>query len=120
MSPFTAGGYTATEVFDHTSTLRSWRRSSASTVPNVSDWRRSVTGDMTSALALGQPANPSPPVLPPASLTVPLVDEQVVVNALAGTFDEGFAYPPPTPNAMPAQEATPPRPRRPNLDEGRP
>jgi phospholipase C len=109
MSPFTRGGYVASEVFDHTSTLRLLETLFGVPVPNVSDWRRRVTGDMTSALALGQPANPTAPTLPDASLVVPLVDEQIVVNALTGTFDEGIAYPPPTSNVMPAQEAGPPR-----------
>ena len=68
---------------------------------------------MTSALALGQPAQPVPPVLPDASLVVPVVDEEVVVNALTGTFDEGFSYAPPPANAMPVQETTPPRPAPP-------
>jgi hypothetical protein len=65
---------------------------------------------MTSALALGKPHDPSIPTLPDASLVEPLVDEQVIVNALTGTFDEGIAYPPPTQNVMPAQETTPNRP----------
>ena len=113
MSPFTVGGYTATEVFDHTSTLLLLETLFGVPVPNVSDWRRATVGDMTSALALGKPAQPIPPVLPDASLAVPVVDEEVVVNALTGTFDEGFAYPPPTQNVMPVQETTPPRPAPP-------
>jgi phospholipase C len=113
MSPFTMGGYKATEVFDHTSTLFLHEKLFGVTVPNVSNWRRGIVGDMTSALALGKPAQPFPPVLPDASLTVPLVDEEVVVNALTGTFDEGFTYVPPTQNDMPVQETTPARPAPP-------
>ena len=82
-------------------------------VPNVSQWRREAVGDLTSALALGRPAQPTPPTLPDASLVVPVVDEEVVVNALTGTFDEGFTYAPPTANVMPAQETTPARPAPP-------
>jgi phospholipase C len=113
MSPFTTGGYAATEVFDHTSTLLLLEKLFGVPAPNVSEWRRSTVGDMTSALALGQPAQPVPPVLPDASLVVPVVDEEVVVNALTGTFDEGFSYAPPPANAMPVQESTPPRPAPP-------
>jgi phospholipase C len=113
MSPFTRGGYTATEVFDHTSTLLLLEKLFGVTAPNVSEWRRGIVGDMTSALALGRPAQPVPPVLPDASLVVPVVDEEVVVNALTGTFDEGVAYAPPSENTMPVQEATPPRPAPP-------
>jgi phospholipase C len=113
MSPFTTGGYTATEVFDHTSTLFLLEKLFGVTVPNVSDWRRGAVGDLTSALALGKPAQLAPPVLPDASLAVPVVDEEVVVNALTGTFDDGFTYAPPTRNDMPAQETRPPRPAPP-------
>jgi phospholipase C len=113
MSPFTAGGYTATDVFDHTSTLLLLEKLFGVAAPNVSEWRRRTVGDMTSALALGQPAQPVPPVLPDASLVVPVVDEEVVVNALTGTFDEGFSYAPPPANAMPVQETTPHRPAPP-------
>ena len=114
MSPFTTGGYCAAEVFDHTSTLLLIEKLFGVPVPNVSAWRRSTVGDLTSALALGQPAQPLPPTLPVASLAVPVVDEEVVVNALTGTFDEGFSYPPPTENVMPVQESSPPRPAPPN------
>ena len=113
MSPFTTGGYMATDVFDHTSTLLLLEKLFGVTAPNVSAWRRRTVGDMTSALALGQPAHPLAPLLPDASLTVPVVDEEVVLNALTGTFDEGFAYAPPSQNAMPVQERTPPRPAPP-------
>jgi len=113
MSPFTMGGYTATEVFDHTSTLFLLEKLFGVTVPNVSNWRRGTVGDLTSALALGKPAQAVPPILPDASLTVPVVDEEVVVNALTGTFDDGFTYAPPTRNDMPVQEASPPRPAPP-------
>ena len=113
MSPFSMGGYMATEVFDHTSTLRLLERLFDVPVPNVSQWRREAVGDLTSALALGRPAQPTPPTLPDASLVVPVVDEEVVVNALTGTFDEGFTYAPPTANVMPVQETTPARPAPP-------
>ena len=114
MSPFTIGGYCAGEVFDHTSTLLLIEKLFGVPVPNLSAWRRSTVGDLTSALALGQPAQPAPPTLPVASLVVPVVDEEVVVNALTGTFDEGFSYPPPTANVMPVQESSPPRPAPPD------
>jgi phospholipase C len=110
MSPLTRGGFVATEVFDHTSTLRLMETLFGVPVPNLSAWRRSVTGDMTSALSLGRPADPSVPQLPDASLVAPMVDEQVIVNALFGTDDEGIPYPPPTENIMPTQETTPNRP----------
>ena len=90
MSPFTQGGFRATEVFDHTSTLRLMETLFGVEVPNLSAWRRSVTGDMTSALALGQPPATTVPSLPAAPLVEPTVDEQIILNSITGTFDEGF------------------------------
>jgi phospholipase C len=113
MSPFTRGGFVSSDVFDHTSTLRLVETLFDVEVPNLSDWRRRTTGDMTSALALGRSPDRSIPSLPKANLTVPLVDEQVIVNALVGTFDHGLPYPPPTQNVMPSQEILPLRPAPP-------
>ena len=113
MSPFTQGGFRATEAFDHTSTLRLIETLFGVEVPNLSAWRRSVTGDMTSALALGQPPATTVPSLPAAPLVDPTVDEQIILNAITGTFDYGDPYPPPLENTMPAQETTPSRPTPP-------
>jgi phospholipase C len=109
MSPFTRGGYLAGDTFDHTSTLRFIETRFGVTVPNLSAWRRSVTGDFTSALALGQAAVTAKPSLPAAPLTNLQVDEEVIANALLGTFDAGIPYPPPTTNVMPTQALTPAR-----------
>ncbi|HEY2214970.1 MAG TPA: alkaline phosphatase family protein [Acidimicrobiales bacterium] len=110
ISPFTRGGYVASDIFDHTSTLKLLETLFGAEAPNISAWRRKTVGDMTSALSLGQAPDASKPNLPDASLLVPLVDEQVIANALLGFFDDGFSYPPPTSNTMPVQETTPKRP----------
>jgi phospholipase C len=52
ISPWTAGGWVASETFDHTSTLRFLERITGVTIPNISDWRRKTFGDLTSALGL--------------------------------------------------------------------
>ena len=70
----------ASQTFDHTSTLWLIETLFGVEVPNLSAWRRGITGDLTSALAL------------------------------AGTLDVGIPYPLPTTNSMPAQETTPARP----------
>ena len=110
VSPFSRGGLLCPDVFDHTSLLRFIEARFGVEVPNLSAWRRSVTGDMTSALALGRRPDTSVPRLPGASLGDLKVAEQAVLDALAGTFDVGIPYPAPTVNSMPAQEAGPPRP----------
>jgi phospholipase C len=110
VSPFSRGGYLSSQVFDHTSTLRFIETRFGVGVPNLSAWRRKVTGDLTGALNLTTGAHTGVPPLPATSLGDPKVAEQAVLNALAGTLDVGIPYPLPTSNAMPTQEKTPPRP----------
>ena len=115
MSPFTRGGFVAHDTFDHTSTLRLIETLFGVPVPNLTTWRRGVTGDLTSALALGQPADRTVPSLPDTTLGLldPKVQEQAVINSLLGTVDHGVPYPPPTKNVMPVQETSPARPTPP-------
>ncbi len=69
MSPFTRGGFLASDTFDHTSTLRFIETRFGVTVPNLSAWRRGAVGDLTAALALGQaPVDAHAAPLPPAPL----------------------------------------------------
>jgi phospholipase C len=110
VSPFSRGGHVCSDVFDHTSLLRFIEARFGVEVPNLSRWRRSVTGDMTSALALGRPPVTAVPALPATSLGEQSAAEQAVLDALAGTLAVGIPYPPPARNAMPGQESAPPRP----------
>jgi phospholipase C len=98
------------DVFDHTSLLRFIETRFGVEVPNLSAWRRSVTGDLTSALALGRKPDLAVPPLPEASLGDLKVAEEAVLNSIAGTIGKGIPYPVPAANSMPAQEPTPPRP----------
>jgi len=110
VSPFSRGGYLSSQTFDHTSTLRFIETRFGVEVPNLSAWRRRVTGDLTGALNLAAPGDNAVPALPPTSLGDTSVAEQAVLNALAGALDVGIPYPLPSRNAMPAQEKTPDRP----------
>jgi phospholipase C len=49
VSPWTVGGWIATEAFDHTSALRFLERFTGVEEPNISEWRRRTFGDLTSA-----------------------------------------------------------------------
>ncbi|MFE2055696.1 phosphocholine-specific phospholipase C [Streptomyces sp. NPDC059446] len=49
VSPWTVGGHVCSEVFDHTSVIRFLERWTGVKEPNIGDWRRRVTGDLTSA-----------------------------------------------------------------------
>jgi phospholipase C len=110
VSPFSRGGYVCSEVFDHTSLLRFIEKRFGVEVPNLSAWRRSVTGDLTAALALANPPQTVVPPLPATSLGQTNVAEQAVLDALAGTLDVGIPYPLPASNSMPSQETAPKRP----------
>lgn len=55
ISPFSTGGYVASQVFDHTSMLRFLETRFNVEVPNLSAWRRETTGDLTSALDMNNP-----------------------------------------------------------------
>jgi phospholipase C len=111
ISPFSRGGYLCSDTFDHTSLLRFIETRFGVTVPNLSAWRRGVTGDMTTALDLVNPPNTSVPSLPKTSIYGDLkVIEEAVLNALTGTEDVGIPYPLPTSNSMPSQMKTPTRP----------
>jgi phospholipase C len=80
VSPWTRGGYVATEVFDHTSTIKFLEIWAAYlgkpfTCPNISDWRRSIAGDLTSAIDFANP-QPGPAVFPD-----PLAEQPVSITA---------------------------------------
>ncbi|MEZ0112092.1 phospholipase C [Catenulispora sp. EB89] len=80
VSPWTRGGHVASEVFDHTSTIRFLEVWAASlgkpfTCPNISDWRRSIAGDLTSAIDF---AHPQPG---PATFPDPLAEKPVSITA---------------------------------------
>ncbi|HEX3490083.1 MAG TPA: alkaline phosphatase family protein [Streptosporangiaceae bacterium] len=111
ISPFSRGGYRCSATFDHTSTLRFIETRFGVEVPNLSAWRRSVTGDMTAALNLTTAPDNNVPSLPSTSIPGDTsVAEQAVLNALAGSLDVGIPYPIPDSNSMPSQETTPARP----------
>ncbi|KXB50110.1 phospholipase C, phosphocholine-specific [Corynebacterium parakroppenstedtii] len=65
VSPWSVGGYRCSEVFDHTSAshfLEAWKGIS---VPTVSRWRRTISGDLTSAFDFSHPQPFTPASHPP-------------------------------------------------------
>jgi phospholipase C len=49
VSPWSRGGQVCSELLDHTSVVRFVEKRFGVREPNISDWRRSVTGDLSSA-----------------------------------------------------------------------
>jgi phospholipase C len=61
VSPWTVGGFVNSEVFDHTSVIRFLETRFGVAEPNISAWRRAVTGDLTSAFDFSNGAVPALP-----------------------------------------------------------
>jgi phospholipase C len=127
VSPYSRGGYVCSDTFDHTSLLRFLETRFGAEVPNLSAWRRSVTGDLTSAFNFVKtdttvPSLPQPTLSDsrvtgstcatsaPVSL---LTDTTNSLKTLEETFVATYPVPAP-PQAQPGQEAgTPKRPSGP-------
>ena len=76
VSPWTVGGWVASEAFDHTSVLQFLERFTGVPNGNISDWRRDTFGDLTSAFQFhrrGQGA----PSLPPTAAQLALAEQEV-------------------------------------------
>jgi phospholipase C len=95
-SPFARGGFVCSDTFDHTSTLRFLEARFGVEVPNLTPWRRSVTGDLTSAFNFAGP-DASVPALP----ATPLINAQVLSCVATLT---GKSYPIPPNGGIPPQE----------------
>ncbi len=60
VSPWSRGGQVCSELFDHTSVVRFVEKRFGVREPNISAWRRSVTGDLTSAFDFTHPGADAP------------------------------------------------------------
>ena len=99
ISPWSKGGFVSSEVFDHTSIIRFIEqrfgpKNPALVEPNITAWRRTVTGDLTSAFNFATPND--------AIVKLPSTASYVPPNQ-----DRYDSYVPAVPavQALPAQEA---------------
>jgi phospholipase C len=60
VSPWTRGGWVNSQLFDHTSVIRFLERRFGVVEPNISPWRRAVTGDLTSMFDFADPEGAVP------------------------------------------------------------
>lgn len=74
ISPWSKGGYVCSEVFDHTSVIRFIEARFGVGEPNITSWRRAISGDLQSAFDFSRP-NASRPALPDTSDYRRQVDE---------------------------------------------
>jgi phospholipase C len=73
-------GFVSNDTFDHTSTLRFLETRFGAEVPNLSRWRRSATGDLTSAFNFVK-VDTSVPALPQPSA----VDNRITMSSCAAS-----------------------------------
>ncbi|TDW94351.1 phospholipase C [Kribbella pratensis] len=88
VSPWTVGGHVNSQVFDHTSVLRFLELWTGVREPNISSWRRTVCGDLTSTFDFDR------------SYRQPSVDKPGPVPAPINRWHPA----PPTDQAVPPQE----------------
>jgi phospholipase C len=63
VSPWTAGGYVCSQLFDHTSVLQFLEQFTGVREANISDWRRATFGDLSAAFRFND-VTKKPPDLP--------------------------------------------------------
>jgi phospholipase C len=95
ISPFSRGGFVSSDLFDHTSVLRFLETRFGAEVPNLSAWRRSAVGDLTSAFNFAKPDRSIPNL--PSTLPALQQEIQQCIANLAGT----------TPYAVPGVQTSP-------------
>ncbi|GAA3049789.1 hypothetical protein GCM10020000_33020 [Streptomyces olivoverticillatus] len=81
ISPWSRGGWTNSQVFDHTSVLRFLERVTGVREPNISAWRRAVCGDLTSCFDFTRP-DYSVPSLPDTKELVRKADQSAKLPAV--------------------------------------
>ena len=95
ISPWTTGGWVCSEPFDHTSVLQFLEKFTGVREANISDWRRSAFGDLTSAFRFSEGRKPAP-MLPDTVGTMNLA-RYTSVNLPSPTLPAGDQH-------MPEQE----------------
>jgi len=105
ISPWSKGGYVNSQVFDHTSLIRFLEQRFGPDNPslveaNITEWRRTVTGDMTSCFNFRTPNTVVVPPLPTTEAFAP----PGVADIAAGTRFDDYVPVPPTSSAVPRQE----------------
>jgi phospholipase C len=105
VSPFSRGGYVCSDTFDHTSQLRFLETRFGVTAPNITAWRRSVTGDLTSTLHVGSPDSSVPRLPVTLGRSDPAVKSECQPSQLIEyDITTPAPYPVPTSQSMPTQE----------------
>jgi phospholipase C len=105
ISPWSKGGYVNSQVFDHTSLIRFLeqrfgRDNPALIESNITQWRRTVSGDLTSCFNFATPNRVSVPALPATAAYAP----PSAADIAAGTRFDDYVPVPPSTSTVPTQE----------------
>jgi phospholipase C len=105
VSPFSRGGYICSDTFDHTSQMRFLETRFGVKAPNISDWRRSVTGDLTTTLHVTTPDHSVPTLPTTTGASDRLVTGECTPNQLHEIdLTDPAPYPLPSVQKRPRQE----------------
>jgi phospholipase C len=106
VSPWSRGGYACSQVFDHTSVLQFIEKRFGVKETHITPWRRSVSGDLTSALNF-RAADPKPPKLPDTDSFISFVSGGVLTPVTPAMIAAGKQPAPNIPVAVPAVQTMP-------------
>jgi phospholipase C len=107
VSPFSKGGFVYSGTLDHTSTLRLLESRFRTPVPNLSAWRRRVTGDMTGAFNFVKVDARAPSLPSPNAADPRVIGQESCQTAAISTANESSApthYPIDTRNTAPPRQ----------------
>jgi phospholipase C len=109
VSPWSRGGWVCSQVFDHTSVIQFIEKRFGVIESHITPWRRSISGDLTSALNF-KAADPVPPALPDTTHFVSFVSGGALVPVTQAVIEAGQQPAPdieivaPAVQTMPTQE----------------
>jgi phospholipase C len=95
VSPWSRGGWINSEVLDHTSVLRFLELWTGVKEPNISAWRRSICGDLTSCFDFGR-----------EDTTIPLLPDTAALRKQADELESKLPVPAPP---APGEQVVPPQ-----------
>ncbi|MEV4612063.1 phosphocholine-specific phospholipase C [Kitasatospora sp. NPDC049258] len=99
-SPWSRGGWTNSQVFDHTSVLRFLEIVTGVQEPNISTWRRTTCGDLTSCFDFTKP-DYTIPTLPDTNALMAKADANTNLPAVKLPTTGTQALPPQEPGTRP-------------------
>jgi phospholipase C len=108
VSPWSRGGFVCSQVFDHTSVIQFIEKRFGVVESHITPWRRSVSGDLTSALNF-KLADPVPPLLPNTDNFISFVSNDELMPVTPAILAAGQQPAPDIVLTVPAVQTMPPQ-----------